>query len=61
MNFAVHVALFSASNSGLWFVDIIQKANWSWAATVTGVWAILLLAHAIYIFTIANYSPNSNG
>ncbi len=61
MNFAVHVGLFSAVNSGLWFVDILQKAEWSWISSVTGIWALVLAAHAIYIFQIANYSPNSNG
>ena len=61
MNFAVHVGIFSASNSGMWFVDILQRANWTWAVSVTGIWAILLGLHALYIFQLANYSPKSNG
>jgi hypothetical protein len=61
MTFAFHVALFSASNSGLWFFKIFQKADWSWAVWVTGVWAAILFAHALYIFTIANYTPNTDG
>ena len=27
MNFAIHVGLFSATNSGLWFVHNLQKAD----------------------------------
>jgi integral membrane sensor domain MASE1 len=61
MTFAFHVALFSASNSGLWFFKIFQKADWSWAVWVTGVWAAILFAHALYIFTVANYAPNTDG
>lgn len=61
MNFAMHVAIFAACNSGLWFFDIIQKAHWSWAAPVTGIWALLLLAHLVYISAIADYSIKSNG
>lgn len=56
MNFAIHVAIFAASNSGLWFFDILQKAEWPWAVWATGGWATLLFAHALYIFAIANYS-----
>jgi hypothetical protein len=56
MNFAVHVALFAAFNSGIWFFRTLYHTNWSWAAWVTGAWALILLTHAIYIFAIANYS-----
>jgi 2TM domain len=56
MTFATHVALFLASNSGLWFFRILKEADWSWAVWVTGGWALVLAAHAVYIFAIANYS-----
>lgn len=56
MNFATHVAIFAASNSGLWFFDILKNAEWPWAKWVTGGWALVLVAHAVYIFAIANYS-----
>lgn len=58
MNFAVHVGIFAASNSGLWFFDILKKAEWPWATWVTGGWALVLVAHAVYIFAIANYSES---
>jgi hypothetical protein len=57
MNFAVHVAVFAACNSGLWFVRTIQYANWSWTYWVTGIWGLILVGHAVYIFAIADYTP----
>lgn len=57
MTFAVHVALFAACNSGIWFFQQINRASWPWAPWVTGIWAGVLLAHGIYIFAIADYSP----
>jgi len=62
MNFAVHVAIFAAVNSGLWFFRTLGAtselgAPGGFAATplVTEVWASLLVAHAIFIFAIAKY------
>jgi len=62
INFAFHVALFLASNSGLWFFDKIQNASWPWAIWVTGGWALVLVLHGVYILAIANYSqtPTDN-
>jgi len=56
MNFAVHVAFFAASNSGLWFLTKIQVLDWASLPLLTGSWALILAAHAVYIFAIANYS-----
>ncbi len=56
MNFALHVAVFAASNSGLWFFDIVQQASWPWAKWVTGGWAVALLVHLLYILALADYS-----
>ncbi|HHP7229485.1 MAG TPA: 2TM domain-containing protein [Xenococcaceae cyanobacterium] len=62
MNFAVHVAIFAAVNSGLWFVDTIKLAEWSWLIWVTGIWGGVLLLHLVYILAIADYSGiKSNG
>ncbi len=62
INFAVHVAIFAATNSGLWFVDIFKSANWSWLIWVTGIWLGILLLHLVYITAIADYSSvESNG
>jgi integral membrane sensor domain MASE1 len=59
MNFAVHVGLFAATNSGVWFLRTLQDTSWTWPLWLTGGWAIALVAHGIYIFAIANYSDPS--
>ncbi|MBF2047073.1 MAG: 2TM domain-containing protein [Leptolyngbya sp. IPPAS B-1204] len=56
MNFAVHVAVFAAINSGAWFVRTLQHQDWSWTVWLTGIWLTALVIHAIYIFAIADYS-----
>jgi hypothetical protein len=56
MNFAVHVAIFAAINSGLWFFHNFNSATWEWLPWVTGGWSVVLLGHLIYISAIANYS-----
>lgn len=61
MNFAVHVAIFAAINSGVWFFRTIQTQDWTWTVWLTGLWAVALVAHAIYIFAIADYSEQAKG
>ncbi|MBE9011427.1 2TM domain-containing protein [Pseudanabaenaceae cyanobacterium LEGE 13415] len=56
MTFATHVALFAATNSGIWFFRTLQKADWDWSIWVTGGWLAVLVVHAIYVFAIADYS-----
>ena len=60
MNFAVHVAIFLAINSGLWFVHNLKYANWNWLVWFTAIWGAGLLLHLIYIAAIANYSVKSD-
>ncbi|CEJ43217.1 2TM domain-containing protein [Umezakia ovalisporum] len=55
MNFAVHVALTTAVNSGLWFVHNLKAASWQWLPWLTAGWILVLLLHLIYISAIANY------
>jgi hypothetical protein len=59
MNFAFHVAVFAATNSGIWFVRTLKAADWGWPTWVTGIWAIALLSHLVYIVAIANYTDAS--
>jgi 2TM domain len=56
ITFATHVALFAASNSVIWFFQQLQHPEWTWTTWFTGVWAVGLASHAIYIFGIADYS-----
>lgn len=59
MNFAVHVGLFAAFNSSLWFFRNLQYAEWSWVYWVTGIWGLIVVGHGIYIFAIANYTSTA--
>jgi hypothetical protein len=61
MNFAVHVGIFLATNSGFWFVHNLKQAEWPWLVGFSGIWFGLLLIHLIYITLIADYSLKSNG
>lgn len=64
MNFAMHVAIFAVTNSGLWFFRILgEKTSPSgtpgglpWTPWITLSWVALLVAHAVFIFAIANYA-----
>lgn len=57
INFAVHVAAFTAVNSGLWFFNTLNPEWVPWANKVTLTWLPILIANAVYIFAIADYSP----
>ncbi|MBW4688361.1 MAG: 2TM domain-containing protein [Komarekiella atlantica HA4396-MV6] len=56
MNFAIHVAIAAAINSGLWFVHNLKATTWEWLPWLTASWTIVLLVHLIYIAAIANYT-----
>jgi len=60
MNFAVHVGIFLATNSGIWFVHNLKQTEWPWLVDFSGIWFGLLLIHLIYITLIADYSLKSN-
>lgn len=61
MNFAVHLMVFAALNSGVWFVHNLRGADWPWILWFTGIWATVLLLHLLYILAIADYAVKSNG
>jgi hypothetical protein len=61
MNFATHVAIFAAINSGVWFVRTLKAADWQWSVWLTGTWILALVAHGVYIFAIANYTDSEPG
>lgn len=58
MNFAFHVAIFAAINSGFWFFRTLQPQDWSFVPWLSLGWIVLLLSHGVYIFAIAQYSPS---
>ncbi|MGC8713226.1 MAG: 2TM domain-containing protein [Leptodesmis sp.] len=67
MTFATHVALFAAVNSGLWFFRLAPQKIGGLATPgglpgtpwITVAWALFLLAHAVYVFAIAQYSAST--
>lgn len=61
MNFALHVATFSAINSGLWFFNTLQPGAFPWARWIALIWTVVLLAHLVYVFAIADYSELTSG
>ncbi len=61
MNLALHVAIFTAVNSGMWFFRDLQFFTWGGTIWVTGIWGLLLTLHLLYILAIADYSVESNG
>ena len=56
INFAVHVALFAAVNSGVWFFHNFNHPEWSWTTNFSLIWGAVLVLHLIYIKAIADYS-----
>lgn len=60
INFAVHVAAFAAFNSVLWFFHEIMQDTLLWLPKLTGVWLLILGAHAIWLFAIATYPPQES-
>ncbi|AIE72778.1 MULTISPECIES: 2TM domain-containing protein [unclassified Synechocystis] len=60
MNFAVHVAIFLAINSGLWFFHNLNRAEWPWLTPLSAIWLGVLLMHLLYIAFIADYSPSTS-
>ncbi|CCH66740.1 hypothetical protein RINTHH_5850 [Richelia intracellularis HH01] len=56
MNFAVHLAILAASNSGLWFFHIFIRTNKQWLYWFTSSWLVLLLIHFLYVVLIADYT-----
>ncbi len=57
MTFATHVAIFAASNSGLWFFNKMDAGFPESVLTlVSGIWFLILVGHGVFIFAIADYS-----
>jgi 2TM domain len=51
INFALHVGIFTASNSCIWFVRSVNYASWQWSLWVTSLWLVCLLGHGIWMFS----------
>ncbi len=58
INFAVHVAGFAAVNSAIWFFNTLNSGSLPQAKIVTFIMLGILCAHAMYVFVLADYTPN---
>jgi hypothetical protein len=58
INFTVHVAAFTAFNSGLWFFHEMTPGILLWLPKFTFVWIGLLVAHGTWLFAIASYNSS---
>lgn len=61
INFAVHVAAFTAFNSGLWFLHEFTPGTLLWLPKFTLPWLGGLALHGVWLFAIAKYpTPKSD-
>ncbi|AGY56784.1 2TM domain-containing protein [Gloeobacter kilaueensis] len=56
INFAVHVGLFAAVNSGIAFFARLLQADWPWRSWLLLAWLFILIAHGLYVLGFARYS-----
>ncbi|ANV85224.1 hypothetical protein NIES970_21520 [[Synechococcus] sp. NIES-970] len=62
MNFIVHVMVYLAINSPIWFTTLIQTTvERPWVKPFSLIWLGILGLHLLYITAIADYSEASNG
>ncbi|MBO9999381.1 MAG: 2TM domain-containing protein [Cyanobacteria bacterium SID2] len=58
VNFALHVAIFAASNSFAWFLYVLYHIEESWTLWASVAWAVALFVHGVYVFGLAKYSES---
>ncbi len=51
INLMLHVSLFGAVNSTLWFFT--QFWHWSWLPGLTTIWGTVLLTHTLWVISKA--------
>lgn len=61
MNFIVHVMVFLAINSGIWFFHNIYNSDSTWDVWFSLSWFAILGAHLLYLRFIADYTEKKNG
>jgi hypothetical protein len=48
---ALHIAIYAALNSGLWFYRSITYQDWQWQGWMIIWWALILLGQGIWVVT----------
>jgi hypothetical protein len=51
VNFYLHLAIYSACMTCMWFIQSITEKVWIWSIWVAVIWGILILGHGIWVLT----------
>ena len=57
INFYLHLAIYSACSTCMWFVQTITEKLWVWSVWVSIIWAVFILGHGIWVFTKEKQMP----
>lgn len=57
INFYLHLAIYSACSTCMWFVQTITEKLWVWSVWVSIIWAMFILGHGIWVFTKEKQMP----
>ncbi|MFN5856330.1 MAG: 2TM domain-containing protein [Pseudanabaenaceae cyanobacterium] len=50
VNFTLHVSIFFAVNTGMWFVRSVMYADWEWTLWTSSLWAMALVSHGAWVW-----------
>lgn len=51
VNFYLHLAIYSACSTCMWFVQSITDEIWIWSVWVAVIWGVAILGHGIWVLT----------
>ncbi|MEI6329081.1 MAG: 2TM domain-containing protein [Pseudanabaena sp.] len=49
VNFYLHLAIYSACCTCMWFVQSITNKVWVWSIWMSAIWAVFIIAHGIWL------------
>ena len=49
VNFYLHLAIYSACMTCMWFIQSITEKVWLWSVWVAVIWGIIVTAHSIWV------------
>ncbi len=53
-----HIAIYITTATGLEFLSLLYRAEWSWLVPLLGWWALSLGLHSFWVLVIARYPVN---
>jgi Na+/melibiose symporter-like transporter len=51
VNFYLHLAIYSACSTCMWFVQSITEKVWIWSVWVAVIWGVAIIGHAIWVMS----------